>query len=228
MWQHYHNTCIGWFYAYTNTGYVYYTSQASPKLFTADYLSWHSNKENKGREIWGLSIKTIINYQYNSGLASVYINMRYIRSNSQRCTPSRAQGIYHTGLAAQKKRMWHKTHNILAYQTWVGHDIWLGHKGKWIIITSQLQMLILSQLHSNHMRIEKTRLFVSESIYWVNTNADIEHAVEHCSTCLEYQNTQLQESTTSYKVLFKLYKVAGTDIFIINNENLLCIAWLLQ
>ena len=52
-------------------------------------------------------------------------------------------------------------------------------------------MQILKQLHSNHMGIEKTRLLVYKSVYWVNMNADIENAVKQYSTCIECMNTQL-------------------------------------
>ena len=53
-------------------------------------------------------------------------------------------------------------------------------------------------------------------------NADIENVVKHCSTCLEYKDMQLQEKTTLYEVLAKQWEVIGTNIFMINNENLLC------
>ena len=57
-----------------------------------------------------------------------------------------------------------------------------------IIIPSQLQMQTLNQLHSKHMGIEKRRLVVCKSIYWVNMNAYIENAVKQCLTYLEYWN----------------------------------------
>ena len=86
-----------------------------------------------------------------------------------------------------------------------------------IIIPSQLQAEILSQLHSNHMGTEKTRLLMYESIYSVNMNDDIENAVEHCSTCLEYQHMKLQEYTMPYEVADKLWELGGTNMFMINN-----------
>ena len=54
-----------------------------------------------------------------------------------------------------------------------------------IIISFLLQRQILEQLYSNHMDIEKTRLLVRESVYWVNMNADIENNIMHCATFLE-------------------------------------------
>ena len=54
-------------------------------------------------------------------------------------------------------------------------------------------------------------------------NADKEDTIKQYSTFLEYHNIQPQEKTTPYEVPTKLWKVVGADIFMINNENLLCI-----
>ena len=86
----------------------------------------------------------------------------------------------------------------------------------------QVQVQISKQLHSNHMGIEKTTFLAYKSVYWVNMNADIENTIKQCSSCLEYQNMQLQEKTIPNKVLAKLWKLVG-NIFMINNENLWCI-----
>ena len=83
-------------------------------------------------------------------------------------------------------------------------------KGKSVIIPSQLQMQILRQLQRNHMGIEKTRLLVHESVYWVNMNADIENAVKQCSTHLEYQNMELQVKLTSKNIPAKPWEVVVT------------------
>ena len=61
------------------------------------------------------------------------------------------------------------------------------------------------------MGIGKTWLPVYKLLYWVNVNNDIENAIKHCSTCLEYQNIQLHERTTPYEVLVKPWQVVGTD-----------------
>ena len=92
--------------------------------------------------------------------------------------------------------------------------------GKRIIIHSQLQKQILSQLPNNHMIIEKMGMLAHGSVYWVNMNTYIENTIKHCSTCLEYQNMQLQ---IPHKITAKLWKVVGADIFMVNNETILCI-----
>ena len=64
-------------------------------------------------------------------------------------------------------------------------------KSRYRIIPYLLQRQILEQLHSIHMGIEKTHL-TRESVYWINMNTTIEQTAKQCSTCLEYQWTQLQ------------------------------------
>ena len=46
-------------------------------------------------------------------------------------------------------------------------------KGRCIIMPNSLRQQVLSQLYTNHMRIEKTKLLAHESVYWSNINADI-------------------------------------------------------
>ena len=80
----------------------------------------------------------------------------------------------------------------------------------------------MSQLYKNHMGSKKMRLLVCESIYWVNMNANIENAVEALFG-LEYRNMQPQEKAALCEVPAKPWEVVGTGIFMVNNENLLCI-----
>ena len=47
-------------------------------------------------------------------------------------------------------------------------------KGRHIIIPDDLKQQVLTQLHINHMGIEKTKLLAHESVFWHNINADIE------------------------------------------------------
>ena len=51
-----------------------------------------------------------------------------------------------------------------------------------IIIPAVLQVNALKQLHLNHMGMKKTRLLASDSIYWINMNADIEDMVKIAPT----------------------------------------------
>ena len=66
-------------------------------------------------------------------------------------------------------------------------------KGKCMVILKALQQQALKHLNINHMGIEKTKLLVYESVYWMRMNADIENHIKNCSTCLEFQQTQPKE-----------------------------------
>ena len=66
-------------------------------------------------------------------------------------------------------------------------------KDKRIIIPFQLQKQILQQLHSNHMEIEKTRLQAHSLVYSLHMSTYIGNTIKQCATCLDHQNTQLQE-----------------------------------
>ena len=96
-------------------------------------------------------------------------------------------------------------------------------KGKRIIIPFQLQKQILQQLHSNHMAIEKMKLLVHESVYWLNMNEDIENTMKQCATCPDYQQTQPHEKTILYELPCTPWEVVGADIFSLNNNILLYI-----
>ena len=100
----------------------------------------------------------------------------------------------------------------------------IAMKGKLVIIIHLLlQKQILQQLHSNHMGIEVMRLLVCKTIYWVNTNTDIENTVKQCATCKEYQQTQSHEHTIPYEMSCKPWVVTSANAFSIKNSMLLCI-----
>ena len=71
--------------------------------------------------------------------------------------------------------------------------------------------------------MKKTWLLMTESVYWIKRNANIEQTVKQCSTCLEFQHTQLCETAIHYDMPCKVWEVIAADIFMINNENLLFI-----
>ena len=66
-------------------------------------------------------------------------------------------------------------------------------KGRCIIIPKMLKQQALNQVHGNHMGMEKMKLLVCKSIYWVNINNDVDNYVKNYSTCLVFQQTQPKE-----------------------------------
>ena len=66
-------------------------------------------------------------------------------------------------------------------------------KGKCIIIPNSLKEQVLSQLHTNDIGTEKTKLLAQECVYWPSINADIEKYIKQCPTCLQFQQMEPQE-----------------------------------
>ena len=51
-------------------------------------------------------------------------------------------------------------------------------KDRWRIVPTSLQITALDELHVNHKNVEKTRLLTYVTIYWINTNADLENVIK--------------------------------------------------
>ena len=96
-------------------------------------------------------------------------------------------------------------------------------KGKCNIIPNSLKEQVLSQLHTNHMGIEKTKLLAQECVYWPSINADIEKCIKQCPTYLQFQQMQPQEKIIHHDIPLRPWEVVGADMFHYNNKNKLCI-----
>ena len=96
-------------------------------------------------------------------------------------------------------------------------------KGRCIIIPDSLKQQVLTQLHINHMGIEKMKMLAHESVFWHNINADIEAHIKLCETCLEFQQTQPKEKIMHHDIPSRPWEVIGADIFHFKNKHYLCI-----
>ena len=76
-------------------------------------------------------------------------------------------------------------------------------KGRHIFIPNSLRQQVLTQLHTRHMGIEKTKLLARDSVFWSNINADIEGYVKNCATCLKFQQTQPKEKITHHDIALR-------------------------
>ena len=54
-------------------------------------------------------------------------------------------------------------------------------------------------------------------------NADIGHMVKQCAMCLKYQCTEPHEKALHYKIPYRPWEVVGADVFMVIDNNLLCI-----
>ena len=64
---------------------------------------------------------------------------------------------------------------------------------------------------------------MSESVYWMNMNADIECTIKECTMCLECQQMQPQERVLHYEIPCKPREIVSADVFMISGGSLLCI-----
>lgn len=96
--------------------------------------------------------------------------------------------------------------------------------GKRIIIPPNQQKDILTQLHTAHLGIEKTKLLASTSVYWLGINKAIDQAVSQCKTCQQHQKAQTPEPLTPHEIPTRPWSVVATDIFDFNHNQYLIIA----
>ena len=96
-------------------------------------------------------------------------------------------------------------------------------KGMYIIIPDSLKQQVLTQLCTNHMGIEKTKVLACESVFWHNINANMEAYINVCATCFEFQQTQPKEKITHHSIPLRPWEVIGVDIFHFKNKHYLCI-----
>ena len=76
-----------------------------------------------------------------------------------------------------------------------------------------------TMLHIKNIGIEKTKLLVCKSVYWIDMNADFENHTKNCSTRLDFQQTQLNEKFILHDIPGKLWEVIGTKMFTLNNKS---------
>ena len=80
----------------------------------------------------------------------------------------------------------------------------------------------LKHLQLNHMGIEMARLLLHESIYWINTNADIEEMLKTTTHLPWFPGSMNKDKTISHKIPRRPWESVEADIFTINNKYYLC------
>ena len=155
-------------------------------LYTADWLSQNNHVENKDQEITGMNanlhaIRSAVDIPISTSIEDIKAETSQ-DADMQRLQSYILQGWPHTIDEAE--------HSIQNYWQIRHEEVMIDGivmKGKWIIMPFVLQNQIPEQLHGSNMGIEKMRILVRESVYWVNMNTDIRITVRQCTTCLEYQ-----------------------------------------
>ena len=151
------------------------------------------------------------------------MHARYTRTNSPRCTPASAQVVYHMWLATHKR--WCDTGHttILTHQTWIGCNRWYGCKRQKNTNNISNEDTDIEPTAQQPYRNQEDKVICLQISILGRNECQYRKHNKPCSTCLEYQDMQLQEKIILPETLVKPWQVVGTDIFVVNNEMLLCI-----
>ena len=100
-------------------------------------------------------------------------------------------------------------------------------KGRQVVIPPSLHSDILSQLHTSHMGIERTRRLAGDTVHWPGISKDIEKVVKTCQACQENQDQQHKEPLEPHdvpptpwtKIAAYLYHLDRTDFLLITDYH---------
>lgn len=82
-----------------------------------------------------------------------------------------------------------------------------------VIVPESLRSNVLSQLHTSHLGIEKTKKRVRTLLYWPRNHIDIENMVTKCNICQKYKSANVKEPLFSHEVPQIPYCKLGIDIW---------------
>ena len=85
-------------------------------------------------------------------------------------------------------------------------------KGNRIVIPKDLQQEVMSQLHSGHQGIHKSKERARCSVWWPGINTDIEEYIKKCRVCCQFQRPRFEPLCPSELPDTPWQKV-GTDLF---------------
>ena len=106
---------------------------------------------------------------------------------------------------------------------WTSDDWWYCHESQMnnytLYFAESYTRATAEQLHGHWKK--KQRLLERKSVHCLNMNIGVENIVKPCATCLEYQQTQLQERVLHYEIPCRPREVVRADIFMFNNKMLL-------
>ena len=188
-----------------------------PELYIVDRLSHHNHTENKNQEIAGM----IITIHTLSAAVDVLVctSIENIRNAMSTDTELQLLQTYISKVWLQNRdNLWPTfgPYWLIRYDLVLTDSVAI--KGKQIIIPFSLQKQILNQLYSKHNGLEETWLPARESVYWINMNADTEHAVKQCAMSFKYMQIQPKEKALHYEIPCTPWEVVGPDVFMINSK----------
>lgn len=114
--------------------------------------------------------------------------------------------------------------NFWTYRDELAVEDGIIFKGRQVIIPETMQDDILSQLHSGHQGIEKTRALSRESVYWPGLYKNIENLCNNCELCQEALPRQTREPLINHERPNMPWIKLGTDLFEIRGEHFIIIS----
>ena len=85
-------------------------------------------------------------------------------------------------------------------------------RGSRIVIPTDMQAEVLSQLHASHQGISKSRLRAKQSVWWPGMSVDLEKVVRSCAECSKYQPPR-HEPLLSTPMPSLPWQRIGSDLF---------------
>ena len=193
-----------------------------PEIFIADRLLRNNHVEGRDKpikdmDVWVVAIQSSIDMSESISMAEIQQALSQ-DDHLQQLKKSIIAGLPNTKdkLPANIRPYWPYRDKLVVID---GVII----KGRHIVIPNSLRQQLLTQLHTSHMGIEKTKLLAHYSVFWSNINTDIKGYIKHCVTCLKFQQTQPKEKITHHEIPLRPWEVVSTDIFHFKNKHYLCI-----
>ena len=158
-----------------------------PEIFIVDWLSRHNHTEGKdkpikGMEIWVDVIQAVTDMPECVSMAEIQ------QASSLNNHLQQLKGII-SGWPDSRDELHMDLQPYWSYRNELAVIEGIILKGKCFIIPRSLKEQVISQLHTNHMGIEKTKLLAQECVYLPSINADIDKYIKQCPTCLQFQQT---------------------------------------
>ena len=85
--------------------------------------------------------------------------------------------------------------------------------GQRIIIPRNHRKIVLQQIHTGHLGIEKCKLRAKSAVWWPGIYPDIEQTVQACTACQVHQNSQRREPMISSDIPPRPWHTIGGDLF---------------
>uniref|UniRef100_A0AAR2KRY5 Gypsy retrotransposon integrase-like protein 1 n=1 Tax=Pygocentrus nattereri TaxID=42514 RepID=A0AAR2KRY5_PYGNA len=92
-----------------------------------------------------------------------------------------------------------------------------------IVIPQSLRQDMLKRIHKGHLGTEKCKRRTRTAIYWPGMNADIDHMVLNCPTCLKHHDKQPKEPMILADLPAQPWQRVGTDLFHLDGKNYLLV-----